>query len=106
VDYAELLAALGNAKADTPVMVRSRGAQYKITAVEVELDLGPHLKPEDIDTADLDEVLAGEPSHIAKALLEPRRQQQREVAECDGNCTEHRAMLSDKRTVWLSIEKA
>lgn len=106
MDYAELLAALGNAKADTVIMVRSRGAEYKVTAAEVKVDLGPHLKPEDIATADLDEVVAAEPSHIAKALLEPRRQQQREVAACDGNCTEHRAMLSDERTIWLSVEKA
>lgn len=106
MDYTELLAGLVNAKPDTEVMVRTKNGTYRITDVTVELDLGPHLKPEDISTQDLEVVVAGETSSVAKALLTPRLQQQQEVRDCDGNCTEHRAMLSDKRTVWLNVEKA
>lgn len=106
MEFTELLDALVNAKPDTEIMVRTRSATYRVTSAEVELDLGPHLTPEDIDTADLADVVRNESSEIAKALLAPRLEQQQAIRDCDGKCTEHRAMLSDKRTVWLNVEKA
>jgi hypothetical protein len=103
VNYAELLAALVNARPDTEVRVRTRGsASYRVVAAEVELDLGEHIDPASIDQDAND----APPGEQRRRVASARRRQAHEVSTCDGRCTEHRAMLSDERTVWLTVEKA
>lgn len=115
MEYAELLAALTDARADTEIRVRSKSTEYVVTGVAVEYELGPHLTVDDVLDPD---VLYPEPpgglvdeegnatDHRWRQLREPLARQRAEIAACDGNCTIHRAQVSDKRTVVLTVERA
>lgn len=105
MDYAQLLAAAGNVPADAEVRVRSRTVEYVVTGVAVEMDLGPHLEPEDVP---LPAGVTDDPDAPgqARALAAPLLRQRAEIAACDGACTEHRAQTSTRRTVVLTVERA
>lgn len=89
--YGDVLAALVTAPADADVVVKTKTGTYRVVSARVDMDLGEHMKPEDVD------------QHVPER---DRPAARKAVADCDGDCTEHRAMLSERRTVILTIERA
>lgn len=100
--YADLTETVAGLTADTEIVVRSKSAEYRVIGAGLEMDLGPHIDPDDIDVNAAD-APAGEQR---QAVAAARMQQRDEVMLCDGQCTEHRAMLSERRTLVLTVERA
>jgi len=102
MNYAEISAAWADAKPGSEVRVHMGGTEYVVTGAGVGYDLGDHMDPADIDVSAADAPPGEQRRHVAAARMADRTR----VVACDGNCTEHRPMLSDRRVLWLTAEKA
>jgi len=102
MNYAEVSAAWADAKPDSEIRVNVDGAEYVVTSAGIEYDLGDHVDPADIDVNAADAPPGEQRRQVAAARMADRDR----VMFCDGNCTEHRPMLTDRRVLWLVTEKA